>query len=125
MKIKLDFVTNSSSTCFLLVIPENISDELKESIEYYNDDPEGWSEGTRSYLFTNKLKELQEFTNDGPLDWASLPGGPQFHNLSENDYNEYKEIIENGDTVVKVWVDYNVCESFENRWKNYIIRTVS
>ena len=121
MKIKLDFVTNSSSACFLMSIPKEEVHELMNSISAYNDLSEATNEGVRCYFSADTLKSLQEYTNDGALDWASLPGGPQFIRMSESNYEECKAEIEKGCSVAEVWVDYNVCERFTDEWKDEII----
>ena len=74
---------------------------------------------------TDSLKALQEHTNDGPLDWASLPGGPQFWNLTEDSYNEARKAIEEGHVVTEVAVDYNMCEQFDEIWGNSIIKVTN
>ena len=125
MKIKLDFVTNSSSACYLLSIPENSLPELLNYISELNQEPEASNEGVRTYFSATTLKELQEYTHDGPFDWASKPGGLQFNNLSENNYITCKEILDSGGTVIEVWVDYGACETFDRDWKDNIVAETS
>jgi len=125
MKIKLDFVTNSSSACYLLSIPENSLPDLLTYISELNQEDEASNEGVRTYFSATTLNELQEYTHDGPFDWASKPGGLQYINLTEDSYNTCKEIIDNRGTVIEVWVDYGVCEIFDNDWKDNIIRECS
>jgi hypothetical protein len=125
MKIKLDFVTNSSSACFLLSIHKNSLGELLEYISELNEDPEATNEGVRTYFTATSLEQLQEYTNDRPFDWASKPSGLQFINFSEEKYNRCKELIEEGGAVIEVWVDYGVCETFEHDWEAEIVETSS
>jgi hypothetical protein len=122
MKIKLDFVTNSSSSCFLMAVPKHLETDLENYVTELAKDPDSINEGVQLYKVAYTLKELDTFTNDGPLDWASKPGGPQFNNLSEESYNSSKEAIESSHIIVDVSVDYNVCKKFVDSWKGYIIR---
>ena len=125
MKIKADFITNSSSACFFVAVPKDTLQEFKNYISDLDNDPDACNEGVRYYWEGNSLKELQRYTNDGPLDWASLPGGPQFINVSEKLYNKCKKQIDNGNTVIEVTVDYNVCEKFVGCWEYNIIEETS
>lgn len=122
MKVKLDFVTNSSSSCFLMSIPKDEFEDLESSIRRMNNDPDAYNEGVRFYMHCETLTELQEYTNDGPLDWASIPGGPQFWNLNEDSYNLAKKVLNEGNIVVEVAVDHNMCERFYDVWRNSILK---
>jgi hypothetical protein len=122
MKLKLSFVTNSSSCNYLLMLDLNEFDGMLDCINELNEDPESCDEGVRLSIITDSLDELNEFVNDKPLDWASRPGGPNFVAMSQENYKICKEIIENKMGVCLVWVDYNVCDKFLNEWQHRLIK---
>jgi hypothetical protein len=125
MKIKTDFVTNSSSVAYIFYLDsEEELDTLRDIIEEWDNNPEASNEGVRIWDIFKSQKELDEYTNNGPLDWAQLPRGPNFTCVSEQDYKKWTTGIKNKKIICKVACDWNVNEQFEKdlddfEWEDY------
>jgi len=114
MKVKLDFVTNSSSACYVMSLKSDLVPGFEDFMNELDKNPDHGNEGVRIYETFHTLKELQEYVNGGPYDWASKPMGLKFNNWEEGTYLQVKEIIDEGHVAVYCAIDYNACEEFDD-----------
>lgn len=96
MKIKIDFVTNSSTACFIF-----------ESEQLIRKEDVNWVFKNWEYFTSLKTKkELIAYTQKHTCDWINLVRGPTyFRKMDEYEYNICLEIINRGKIVVYGEVD--------------------
>lgn len=122
MKIKTDFVTNSSSSSYILALDESDLPVIIRFMDELKDDENNYGNGTGIKFVFAKMQSLLDYTNGRPYDWASKPYGFQFVNMEEEKFVVCKDVIENKNKVaVSVRVDYMLQEKFnDGGWRPYI-----
>jgi len=113
MKLKLDFIANSSSAAYIMSFKtdDEISD-FEDFIECLDRNPEYDNEGVRIWQTMESKKELYEYATERPYDWASKAMAARPVNMEQEAFDESLKAINNGHTIILVAVDYNACEEF-------------
>lgn len=122
MKVKQDFVTNSSSVCYVVSAEsEEMRDDMIELVQKIAKLPVAGNEGAEATYIGNTIKELNEYTQGRPWDWASEPRGIDYYNLGESSYERCKELIEQGHHILIARIDWNANHYFDERYEEYIL----
>jgi len=103
MKINLDFITNSSSTMFIIELGnKTLRKDIQKKFEFHHDE---------SFRFFKNKKNLINFTEAGRNDWiAKARGVPSdFYNMDKICYKEAAEILDRGKFIAYARIDRNDC----------------
>jgi hypothetical protein len=104
MKIKMDFVTNSSSTCYIF------SSRVPIDISQINVKLRRWD-----CLKCLKTKEqaISAANEKGRCDWIDLARGPEFYHMTEKEYNTCIDLIKGGKYAIHVKINRNDEQSID------------
>ena len=101
MKAKLDFVTNSSSVCYLISLPKRLT-KITLKLEGIK------NKCINDFLCTNKNTRLIQYIDQEPCDWIKKATGPtKFYYASKEWYDLAKAELDNGEWVLFIDLERN------------------
>lgn len=125
MKIRLDHITNSSSSGFIISLHKGEIESFEDYMNELNQHEDAQNEGVRIYVIAKTIEQLNEYVDERPADWITKATAVQIDNMSESNYKLCKEIIKEGGIAVECWVDYNVTEKFCDDYEEHILENFS
>ncbi len=113
MKIKQDFVTNSSSTSYIFSCNEDILSKLKEIIKRIHNT---YVVSEFNFHYYKSRKEINDATQGKPLDWVQEATGPEFNVYTQYEYNSLIKALKIGDIAcfIKMNRNFNFNENINN-----------
>ena len=99
MKIKTDFVTNSSTVVYFISSPTVIDKDILHVTPGH---------AVEEYVVFKTMEELIEYTQSEKCDWISKVRGPyRFWGMGKKYYQRCKEIIISGNIVIHMDINNN------------------
>lgn len=112
MKIKTDFVTNSSTVVYFISSPKEIDKDILHVTPAH---------ALEEYAVFKTMEELIEYTQSEKCDWITKITGPyRFWQMSQAYYQRCKEIIISGNIVIHMDINNNYSEEM-SRIENIFI----
>lgn len=108
MKIKNDFVTNSSSTCYIFSSREYIN------FEEFDFELRAWD---RLSCLKTKEEVIAAANENGRCDWIDLARGPELYYMTEKEYNTCIDLVKIGKYAIHAKIErgdeYNIDKLFK------------
>jgi len=102
MKIKTDFVTNSSTVVYIISSPKEIDKDILHITPGH---------ALEEYITLKTIEELTEYTQSEKCDWITKITGPyRFWQMNRERYQICKEIIVSGNIAIHMDINNNYTE---------------